>query len=113
MQKSSLTMLFSLVVFASSLSFAASADSKSLQFYGTLTNMASDQKSITVHNKRKNADSTFQVTDETRVTRNKQSISPRELKIGESLVVYYVSENDLARAKRISVRENNFKKKSE
>jgi hypothetical protein len=100
-------------VFAAPLLFAASmsSTSKSLQFYGTLSNVSSDSNSITVHNKKKNADATFKFNDQTRVTRAKQSIAPTELKVGESLVVYYVSENDIARAKRISVRNNTFKKK--
>ncbi len=112
MQKYRLITIVGALAFAAQLSFASTKSSgKSLQFFGTITNVNAEQNNITVHNKKKNADTTFQLSDETRITRNKASISPHELKVGESLAVYYVSENDIARAQRISVRTNNFKKK--
>jgi hypothetical protein len=103
-----------LLALTASASFAASKSSdaeSSLRFYGKITNVNASEGSLTVHNKRKNENATFKLGDDTRVTENKQSISPNELKVGQSLVVYYVSENDISRARRISVRNPNFKKK--
>ena len=87
------------------LAFAApkSTDS-SLRFYGKITNVNTADNNITVHNKKSNKNETFKLADDTHITENKQSISPKELKVGQSLVVYYVSENDISRARRISVR---------
>ena len=95
-----------LLALAAQLSFAGPKSGRPapLRFYGKITNVTNDQSSITVHNQKKNEDGTFQLSDETRITENKQSVSPQELKVGQSLVVYYVSENNIARAKRIAVR---------
>jgi hypothetical protein len=104
-----------LFALAAQITFAApkSNGPKSLQFFGKLTTVNAADHSITVHNKKNNQDGMFQLSDDTRVTENKQSISPKELKVGQSLVVYYVSENDIAQARRISVRTPFGKKKAE
>ena len=101
-----LSLACGVVALAAQTSFAApkSDTTKSSRFYGKLTSV--NERNITVHNAKKNEDGTFQMSEDTRITKNKQDISPKELKMGESLVVYYVSENDIARARRISVRSS-------
>jgi hypothetical protein len=82
------------------------------RFYGKITSIDPSQKSLTVRNKKKNMDSRFQWTDQTTFTNDRKSIAPSELKVGESLIVSYVTENDLNKAKKITVKHP-FKKRQQ
>lgn len=79
------------------------------RFYGKITAIDYSQKNVTVHNKKKNMDERFQWSEQTKVTSNKKSIPVTELKIGQSLAVAYITENDLNKANKITVRQP-FKK---
>lgn len=79
------------------------------RFYGKITAIDHSQKNVTVHNKKQKIDAKFQWSDQTTVVSNKKPIPVTELKVGQSLMVAYITENDLNRAKRISVRQP-FKK---
>ncbi len=79
------------------------------RFYGKITAVDHSQKSVTVHNKKQDQDARFQWDDKTTVISEKKSIQPAELKVGQSLMVSYITENNLNKAQRISVRRP-FKK---
>ena len=60
--------------------------------------------SLTVHNNRQEIDSKFQWDAQTGMSFNKKPISAGDLKVGQFLMVSYVSENNVNKAQRISVR---------
>lgn len=79
------------------------------RFYGKITAVDHAQKSVTVHNKKQDIDARFTWDDKTSVISEKKSVQPTELKVGQSLMVSYITENNLNKAQRISVRRP-FKK---
>ena len=79
------------------------------RFYGKITAIDHAQKSVTVHNNKQNMDARFRWSDQTTVISDRKAIQPTELKVGQSLMVSYVTENDLNKAQRITVRHP-FKK---
>ena len=82
------------------------------RFYGKITSIDHAKKSLVVHNKKQQLDTKFNWDNQTNVTMNKQAISPEQLLVGQSLMVSYISENDLNRAQKISVRTP-FKKSAQ
>lgn len=94
----------SVLVFLSIACLVSGIVSAAERFYGKITSIDQSQKQITVHNTRQQVDQNFQWDDQTGVMFNKKSITPTELKIGQSLMVSYVTENDLNKARRIMVR---------
>lgn len=111
--KKRIISLISLSLFA--VSFARGADkveNPNQRFYGKITAINAAQKNFTVHNGKRDADETFQWDDKTGVTANKKSIAPAELKVGQFLMVSYVTENDRNKAEKISVRTP-FKKSAD
>lgn len=82
------------------------------KYYGKITAINPDQRSLTVHNSRQQTDSQFQWDENTSVRYQKKSISPTELKVGQSLYVSYFMDKELKKAAYISVRTP-FKKSQE
>ena len=74
------------------------------RFYGKIVSIDQSAKNLTVHNNRQQLDTTFKWDEQTGVSFNKKPISASELKVGQFLMVSYVMENDVNKAKRISVR---------
>jgi hypothetical protein len=85
--------------------FALSANLHAAErFYGKITSINHNQKEFTVHNNKKNADATFQWDEATQVSMNKKSMATSELKVGQFLMVSFVSDNNLNKAQKVSVR---------
>ena len=82
------------------------------RFYGKITAIDHNQRNLTVHNKKQKMDAQFQWNQQTAMVFNKKAIPATELKVGQSLIVSYVTENDLNQAKKITVRTP-FKKAQE
>ena len=98
------------LVTAPLLSAAPSSDGSSAErFYGKITAVDHGQKSVIVHNKKQKADARFRWSDETKIISEKKAVAPSELKVGQSLMVSYITENDLNKAQRITIRRP-FKK---
>lgn len=97
MKRNTLAFL-SLVCLASNLGLAAE------KYYGKITSIDHSQKNVTVHNTKQKSDANFKWDEKTGMTSNKKAIAPTELKVGQSLIVSYVTENDLNKAKKITVR---------
>lgn len=74
------------------------------RFYGKITSVDREHHQLTVHNAKQKTDASFQWDDKTSVTQNKQPTSVSDLKVGQSLIVSYLTEDDVNRATRISVR---------
>lgn len=81
------------------------------RFYGKITAIDHGQKSIVVHNKKQQSDARFVWNDQTKLIDKKKAIEPTQLQVGQSLIVSYVTENDLNKAKKITV-THPFKKKA-
>ena len=77
------------------------------RFYGKITSVDREHHQLTVHNAKQKVDASFQWDDKTSVTQNKQATSASELKVGQSLIVSYLADDDadgVRRATRIAVR---------
>ncbi len=82
------------------------------RFYGKIAAIDVAKKNLTVRNKKQQLDAHFQWNDQTTVLSDSKEVKPTELKIGQSLIVSYVTENDINKAQRITV-THPFKKKSQ
>lgn len=113
--KRSVLALLSIACLISGVASAADkmvgAGSSAEKFYGKITSIDHAQKNLTAHNARRQVDADFKWDDQTGLTFNKKPIAPTELKVGQSLMISYISENDLNKATRIMVRTP-FKKKA-
>jgi hypothetical protein len=74
------------------------------RFYGKITAVDREHHQLTVHNAKQKTDASFQWDDKTSVTQNKQATSASDLKVGQSLIVSYLTQDDVNRATRIAVR---------
>ena len=74
------------------------------RFYGKIVSVDQNQRNLIVHNAKQKVDATFRWDEKTGMTQNKKAIPPTELKVGQSLVVSYVTQNDINRAMKITVR---------
>ncbi|MCG3205891.1 MAG: hypothetical protein KCHDKBKB_02614 [Elusimicrobia bacterium] len=111
MKKFILTLV-SLGIFATNLIQAAekpAAFSGADRFYGKITAIDHNQKNLTVHNTKQKMDARFEWSDQTAFISKKKPISVTELKVGQSLIVGYVTENNTHLAQRVTLREP-FKK---
>lgn len=79
------------------------------RFYGKITGIDHNKQSVTVHNAKQNTDARFNWSDQTTIISDRKPIPATELKVGQSLVITYVTVNDLNHAKHINVRHP-FKK---
>jgi hypothetical protein len=103
--KKQLIPLFTLFYLALGLAHAAEkVQTPAERFYGKIVSIDPSQRFLTVHNNRQKQDAMFQWDGETGITLNREPIKPSDLKIGQSLIVSYVAENDVNKAKRITVR---------
>ncbi len=84
------------------------------KFYGKITNINPETKSLTVHNQKRKQDADFRWDESTKILMKKNSVQANQLSVGQSLIVGYVVDADVNRAKRITVRpplSRNKKKK--
>src|SRR5687767_7843199 len=81
------------------------------KFYGKIVGVNVEGQSLTVHNKKNKLDAAFKWDEETEITLQKKPVRPAELKVGQSLIVAYVMENNGYKAKRITVRPATSRKK--
>lgn len=82
------------------------------KFYGKITKVDMDRKMVSVYNKKRDTESSFLWDHSTSFINQKKPIQPGELRIGQSLIVSYVMNNDINKATRITVRPTPFKKKT-
>lgn len=95
--------LFAVALLAGSAFAEKSAEPRN-RFYGKITSVDASQHAVTVHNAKQKVDATFKWDETTSLTSNKKSIAPSELKVGQSLIVSYVTQDDVNRAMKITVR---------
>lgn len=107
--KNAVLSLIAVAAIAVSTLHAVEKTAPNQRFYGKITSIDHNQKNVTVHNSKQDKDTRFQWNEQTTVISDRQPIAPTELKVGQSLMVSYITENDLNKAKRISVRRP-FKK---
>jgi hypothetical protein len=81
------------------------------KFYGKITAIDTAGKSLSVHNKTRNADATFAWTDKTEFISSKQPISASQLKAGDFLVVSFRDVSGIKEAQKVVLRANFGKKK--
>lgn len=95
--------LCAVALFASGAIAEKTAEPRS-RFYGKVVSVDQSQRSLTVHNTKQKVDATFRWDEKTGMTSNKKAIPPSDLKVGQSLIVSYVTRNDENRATKITVR---------
>jgi acyl CoA:acetate/3-ketoacid CoA transferase alpha subunit len=82
------------------------------RFFGKITAIDVQSKTVTVHNQKNKKDRVFNWNDETAITLRKQPMQPSELAVGQSLIVSYKKEGEGYVARKITVREpTSFAKK--
>ena len=74
------------------------------KFYGKITSVDVNQRTLTVHNKKRKADATFSWTDETKMTQKKQAVPASNLQVGRSLIVHYADVGGRKVARKITIR---------
>jgi hypothetical protein len=95
--------LFAVTILAAG-AFAEKTAGSATRFYGKIVSVDQAQRSLTVHNAKQKADATFRWDDKTGMTSNKKPIPASELKVGQSLIVSYVAQDDVNHAMKITVR---------
>lgn len=108
----SLAVLGALLCLSFGAARAADEAAAKEKFYGKITAIDLTQRHLTVHNARQKTDAQFKWDEKTGMKSQKKMIPPTELKVGQSLYVSYVMENDVKKATYISVRTP-FKKAQE
>ncbi len=100
--KKYLAALFAVAILAGGASAEKLPDSKT-RFYGKIVSVDQAQHNLIVHNAKQKSDATFRWDGKTDM--------PTDLKVGQSLIVSYVTQDDVNRATKITVRTP-FRKKS-
>jgi hypothetical protein len=108
--KKLLVSLFAIALLAGNVAAEKSAEPRN-RFYGKVVSVDAAKHALTVHNAKQKVEATFKWDDSTGVMSNKKSIAPSDLKVGQSLIVSYVTQEDVNRATKITVRSP-FKKKT-
>lgn len=95
------------------LGFGHAAESKasSQKFYGKITALNAPGKSLTVLNKSRKQEATFAWDEQTLISKDKNSVQPSILEVGQYLSVAYNEEGDSKKATKITIRNAPFKKK--
>ena len=101
--KKLLVSLFAVTVLAGGAFAEKSAEPQS-RFYGKIVSVDSSQRNLTVHNFKQKSDLTFRWDDKTGMTFNNRAIAATDLKVGQSLMISYVTRDDVNQATKISVR---------
>ena len=83
---------------------AASTSPVRPRFYGKIVSIDQAKRSLVAHNARQGNDETFQWDGDTGVTFQKTPMKASELKVGQSLAIWYEKNDDGNRATRIMVR---------
>lgn len=109
--KKLLISLFAVTILAGGAVAEKSSEPQS-RFYGKIVSVDAAQHNMTVHNYKKKADVKFRWDDATPVTFNNRSIAASELKVGQSLMISYVTKDDTNQATKIAVRTP-FKKSTQ
>lgn len=108
--KKHIALFFAVAVLAGG-AFAEKSAEPRTRFYGKIISVDASAHALTVHNAKEKSDATFRWDEKTGMTFNDKTIAPSDLKIGQSLIVSYVTQDDINRATKITVRTP-FKKKA-
>jgi len=108
--KKYLAAFFAIAVLAGGAFAEKSAEPKT-RFYGKIVSVDQARHSVIVHNAKQKADATFRWDEKTGMMFDDKAIAPADLKVGQSLIVSYVTQDDINRATKITVRTP-FKKKT-
>ena len=95
--------LFAVAVLTGGAFAEKSVESQS-RFYGKIVSVDPSQHNLTVHNYKKKSDVTFRWDDKTGMTFNNRAIAATDLKVGQSLMISFVTRDDVNQATKISVR---------
>jgi len=104
---------FVLAVLSMGLVQAKESKTGSLErFYGKITTVNVDKKTVTVYNKKRKTEAGFRWNNETKLIHKKKAFDPQKFKVDQYLIISYVSKDDENLAKRITVRVPYKRKKN-